>query len=85
MHKQKLQLHNSISGALRCVIKNNHGRVIYLELSKADEIFISDGAKSDSGNIGDIFDVDNVTFASPPVPPADIITLIFSPTIFIIS
>lgn len=40
MHKQKLQLHNSISGALRCVIKNNHGRVIYLELLQVDEIFI---------------------------------------------
>ena len=25
----------------------------------ADEIFVSDGAKSDSGNIGDIFSVDN--------------------------
>ena len=26
---------------------------------KADEIFVSDGAKSDCGNIGDIFSVDN--------------------------
>ena len=25
-----------------------------------DEIFVSDGAKSDCGNIGDLFDVDNV-------------------------
>ena len=30
-----------------------------------DEIFISDGAKSDCGNIGDIFGVDNVVAVSP--------------------
>lgn len=40
MKRQKLQLHKTISGTLRFVIKNNHGRVIYLELTKADEIFI---------------------------------------------
>lgn len=40
MHKQKLQLFKTISGALRCVIKNNHGRVIYLELLQVDEMFI---------------------------------------------
>lgn len=35
----------------------------------ADEIFISDGAKSDTGSIGDIFDVDNVVAVCDPVYP----------------
>lgn len=35
----------------------------------ADEIFISDGAKSDSGNIGDIFSVDNTIAVCDPVYP----------------
>ncbi len=34
-----------------------------------DEIFISDGAKSDCGNIGDIFDIDNVVAVCDPVYP----------------
>lgn len=34
-----------------------------------DEIFISDGAKSDSGNIGDIFSVDNKIAVCDPVYP----------------
>ena len=34
-----------------------------------DEIFISDGAKSDSGNIGDIFSVDNRVAICDPVYP----------------
>lgn len=34
-----------------------------------DEIFVSDGAKSDCGNIGDIFDVDNVVAVCDPVYP----------------
>lgn len=34
-----------------------------------DEVFISDGAKSDSGNIGDIFDVDNKIAVCDPVYP----------------
>ncbi|MFI3249657.1 MAG: LL-diaminopimelate aminotransferase [Eubacteriales bacterium] len=36
----------------------------------ADEIFVSDGAKSDCGNIGDIFDVNNVVAMCDPVYPA---------------
>ena len=36
---------------------------------RADEIFISDGAKSDCGNIGDIFGVDNVVAVCDPVYP----------------
>lgn len=34
-----------------------------------DEIFISDGAKSDSGNIGDIFAIDNKIAVCDPVYP----------------
>lgn len=41
---------------------------------KADEIFISDGAKSDSGNIGDIFDTDNKIAVCDPVYPVYIDT-----------
>lgn len=35
----------------------------------ADEIFISDGAKSDCGNIGDIFDKENTVLVTDPVYP----------------
>ena len=35
----------------------------------ADEIFISDGAKSDTGNIGDIFGADNTVLVTDPVYP----------------
>ena len=35
----------------------------------ADEIFVRDGAKSDSGNIGDIFSVDNKIAVCDPVYP----------------
>lgn len=35
----------------------------------ADEIFISDGAKSDTGNIGDIFGADNTALIPDPVYP----------------
>ena len=34
-----------------------------------DEIFISDGSKSDTGNIGDIFDLDNKVAICDPVYP----------------
>ena len=36
---------------------------------EADEIFVSDGAKSDCGNIGDIFGLDNVVAVCDPVYP----------------
>ncbi len=36
---------------------------------EVDEIFVSDGAKSDSGNIGDIFDIDNKIAVCDPVYP----------------
>ena len=45
---------------------------VYLPLGvelKADEIFVSDGAKSDCGNIGDIFGTDNVVAVCDPVYP----------------
>jgi LL-diaminopimelate aminotransferase len=42
------------------------GRGIALE---ADEIFVSDGAKSDTGNIGDIFSVDNKVAVTDPSYP----------------
>lgn len=35
----------------------------------ADEILISDGAKSDCGNIGDIFDADNTVHVTDPAYP----------------
>lgn len=35
----------------------------------ADEIFVSDGAKSDCGNIGDIFGLDNIVAVCDPVYP----------------
>lgn len=35
----------------------------------ADEILVSDGAKSDCGNIGDIFDSSNVVLVTDPVYP----------------
>lgn len=34
-----------------------------------DEIFVSDGAKSDTGNIGDLLDADNVVALTDPVYP----------------
>ena len=34
-----------------------------------DEVFISDGAKSDCGNIGDIFDADNTVLVTDPAYP----------------
>lgn len=40
----------------------------------ADEIFISDGAKSDLGNIGDLFDVGNLVAVTDPVYPVYIDT-----------
>ncbi len=36
---------------------------------KPDEVFVSDGAKSDTGNIGDIFGADNVVAVCDPVYP----------------
>ena len=44
----------------------------------ADEIFVSDGAKSDTGNIGDIFAASNVVAITDPAYPVYIDTSIMS-------
>lgn len=41
---------------------------------KLSEIFLSDGAKSDTGNIGDIFDKDNIVAICDPIYPVYIDT-----------
>lgn len=43
-----------------------------------DEIFISDGAKSDCGNIGDILGLDNVVAVTDPVYPVYVDTNVMS-------
>lgn len=53
---------------LRQAIADNDYRKRGVEIA-LDEIFISDGAKSDSGNIGDIFAVDNKIAVCDPVYP----------------
>ena len=44
----------------------------------ADEIFVSDGAKSDCGNIGDIFAQDNTVLVTDPVYPVYVDTNLMS-------
>lgn len=53
---------------LRSTIAENDYKNRGADIS-ADEIFISDGAKSDSGNIGDIFSTDNRIAVCDPVYP----------------
>ena len=53
---------------LRETIVEHDYRPLGVDLS-ADEVFISDGAKSDCGNIGDIFDTDNIVAVCDPVYP----------------
>ena len=53
---------------LRNAIAENDFRARGIEIEE-DEIFVSDGAKSDCGNIGDLFDVDNVIAVCDPVYP----------------
>lgn len=53
---------------LRTLIARNDYAARGMDI-KAEEIFISDGAKSDCGNIGDIFGVDNVVAVCDPVYP----------------
>ena len=43
-----------------------------------DDIFISDGAKSDTGNIGELFDTDNVILIPDPVYPVYVDTNVMS-------
>lgn len=53
---------------LRELIAENDYKARGIEI-KADEIFISDGSKSDTGNIGDIFSVENRVAVCDPVYP----------------
>ena len=53
---------------LRSTIAENDYKSRGCDIS-ADEIFVSDDAKSDSGNIGDIFSVDNKIAVCDPVYP----------------
>ena len=53
---------------LRQLIADNDYKARGVEID-ADEIFVSDGAKSDCGNITDIFSVDNVVAVCDPVYP----------------
>ncbi len=43
-----------------------------------DEIFLSDGAKSDTGNIGDIFSKDNIVAVCDPIYPVYVDTNVMS-------
>ncbi len=58
---------NSAYDFLRLAIQDDYKRR-GVEI-RDDEIFVSDGAKSDCGNIGDIFDVDNIVAVCDPVYP----------------
>ncbi len=53
---------------LRNAIRDNDYKARGVDID-IDEIFISDGAKSDSGNIGDIFSKDNKIAVCDPVYP----------------
>jgi len=58
---------NSAYDFLRLAIQEDYRRR-GVEI-RDDEIFVSDGAKSDCGNIGDIFSADNVVAVCDPVYP----------------
>lgn len=53
---------------LREAIAENDYRARGIAISP-DEVFVSDGAKSDTGNIGDIFGKDNIVAVCDPVYP----------------
>ena len=58
------------------IIENDYSRRgVTLDM---DEIFVSDGSKSDTGNIGDIFSKDNIVGITDPVYPVYIDTNIMS-------
>ena len=61
---------------LRNAIKDYYGRN-GVEID-ADEIFVSDGAKSDTGNITDLFAVDNTVLVPDPVYPVYVDTNIMN-------
>lgn len=49
------------------IVENDY-RALGLDI-EADEVFVSDGSKSDTGNIGDILGLDNVVAITDPVYP----------------
>jgi LL-diaminopimelate aminotransferase len=53
---------------LREAIRNNDFLPLGVDIA-TDEIFVSDGAKSDTGNIGDIFSADNIVAITDPSYP----------------
>lgn len=53
---------------LRDAISNYDYKARCIDI-EPDEIFVSDGAKSDTGNIGDLLDADNVVALTDPVYP----------------
>lgn len=57
-------------------IIDNEFRPRGIELDK-DEVFISDGSKSDTGNIGDILGVDNKVAITDPVYPVILIPILW--------
>ena len=61
---------------IQAILQNDYApRGVQLD---ASEIFVSDGSKSDSGNIGDIFSAANVVAVSDPVYPVYIDTNIMA-------
>jgi LL-diaminopimelate aminotransferase len=61
---------------IQAILKNDFAsRNIPVE---ADEIFVSDGAKSDTGNIGDILDADNQVAITDPAYPVYVDTNIMA-------
>lgn len=64
-------------GFLVDLIRENAYESLGVEIGN-DEIFVSDGAKSDCGNIGDIFSVDNRVAVCDPVYPVYVDTNIMA-------
>lgn len=52
---------------INAIVENDY-KALGLDI-QADEIFVSDGSKSDTGNIGDILGTDNVVAITDPVYP----------------
>ncbi len=52
---------------VNAIVENDY-KALELDI-QADEIFVSDGSKSDTGNIGDILGTDNIVAITDPVYP----------------
>ncbi|NDV70405.1 LL-diaminopimelate aminotransferase [Dysgonomonas sp. 25] len=57
---------------VNAIVENDY-KALGLDIA-ADEIFVSDGAKSDTGNIGDMLGLDNIVAITDPVYPVYIDT-----------